>query len=173
VDAFLALGYSLYRLVPGLRSLVPFKLDANESLNLNIFAAKQDCAERLAARGLLVLQSAQPSALSLPVSTDFYRQLPYARALADRWQGCESAQTRELEAAFAMYHLSRDESRDLGERYVALEASFQRLYAVCQETVIQETDQEVEILKKSAKHPSPEAATRARPRMDVCNIGNI
>jgi hypothetical protein len=133
VDAFLALGYSLYRFVPGLRALVPLVLDTKESLNLNMFAAKQDCAERLAARGLLVLQSAQPCASSLPSSTDFYRQLPYARAMVDRWQGCEGDQSSELQASFALYHLSRDASRDLGERYVALEASFQQLYALCQE----------------------------------------
>jgi hypothetical protein len=140
VDAFRTLGYSLYRFVPGLRALAPLVYDSNfnESDNLNMFAAKLDCAKRLAARGLLVLQSAQPPVSSLPLSTDVFKKLPYARAMADRWQGCEGAQASELEAAFALYYLSRDESRDLGERFVALQNSFERLYALCQESSGQE-----------------------------------
>jgi hypothetical protein len=140
VDAFETIGYSLYRFVPGLRALVPLVYDSNvnESDNLNMFAAKLDCAERLAARGLLVLQSAQLPVSSLPLSTDVYKKLPYVRAMADRWQGCEGNQASELEAAFALYYLSRDESRDLAERYVALKDSFQRLYALCQENPAQE-----------------------------------
>ena len=47
------LGYSLYRLVPGLGVLTPFDKDQPDPYQLNIFACKADRGERLAERGLL------------------------------------------------------------------------------------------------------------------------
>ncbi len=47
------LGYSLYRLVPGLGVLTPFVKDQADPYQLNVFACKADRAERLARKDLL------------------------------------------------------------------------------------------------------------------------
>lgn len=56
IEQFRALGYGIYRLVPGLNLLIP--LEDTESADpylLNLFACKQDAAAQLEQRGLLAL----------------------------------------------------------------------------------------------------------------------
>lgn len=55
VEAFAALGYASYRLVPGLDLLVPFNPEERvDGFLLNLFCCKPDRSARLAARGVLL-----------------------------------------------------------------------------------------------------------------------
>ncbi len=63
IKEFAALGYSSYRLVPGLDLLVPFSTDVNpDPYLLNLFCCKGDRADQLATRGVL-LRAADISAM--------------------------------------------------------------------------------------------------------------
>ncbi|HET8730875.1 MAG TPA: FkbM family methyltransferase [Moraxellaceae bacterium] len=63
VEQFSALGYRSYRLVPGLDLLVPFgRNEVPDGYLLNLFSCKEDCARRLAARGLLADPALEPGA---------------------------------------------------------------------------------------------------------------
>ena len=83
LSTFAGLGYSCYRLVPGLQVLTSAPPDAIfDRFTLNLFFCKPDRAEALAARGLLTLAT---MALDAPASPGRWRTafdaLPYARQL--------------------------------------------------------------------------------------------
>jgi FkbM family methyltransferase len=136
VQAFDALGYSSYRLVPGLDCLIPF--DKNEPVDgylLNLFCCKPDRAGQLAARGLLV-ESVSDTPRALPASgawLDTLMDLPYGRACAEVWRRTAGAGLDEdVEAALSCYVQSRDPDLGAGERFSALDESFTRLAALCE-----------------------------------------
>lgn len=149
VHHFGALGYSSYRLVPGLDVLVPFDAEsAADGYLLNLFCCKPDRAKRLAAQGYLVDRVAEgngmaeeDSAGALPERADRrqydWRQtlarLPYGRELADLWeQTIETGGTADVEEALSLYAISRDSSRPSAERFASLEAGLDRLTKLCQ-----------------------------------------
>jgi FkbM family methyltransferase len=147
VEAFAALGYDSYRLVPGLDLLVPF--DAKEQQDgylLNLFSCKPDCASKLAARGVILESedqsagkvSRQNSSQDLKTS-DVYdwrntlSRLPYGEQLADLWeQRMIADQNKHVQAGLSLYATSRDCSLTPGERYRALAASLLRFSFVCE-----------------------------------------
>jgi len=136
-DAFVAIGYRVYRYVPGLGALVP--LDAGSGNVLNLFACKSDRAACLAARGLLLLElpgeMQQPGAL-IPTMPVRFASFPYVRALQERWKashaGAAAGERVELEAVIAAFHMSKDRSLALDRRYSALRDSYTRALALCQ-----------------------------------------
>jgi len=131
VEAFKERGYASYRLVPGLDLLVPFDAAEPDDYLLNLFCCKRDQAERLAARGRLLIGDEKPE-----VRPDDWRRamgaFPYARQLRDRWQRTMAAgQSDDLDRALSLYWRSRDASSPAAERYEALSASVQQLGALC------------------------------------------
>jgi len=159
-DAFTSLGYSLFRLVPALCALVavdPLSLSGagtcppggGQPKDLNLFAAKADCAEKLAARGLLIRVSGEDllTAEHRASGMAAFRELPHARALRDQWtaggrqdKGVDDRQRKEVEeveealsmASFALLPAIGYESVPcLGLRYIALLDSYKRLDALC------------------------------------------
>jgi hypothetical protein len=155
-DAFAKLGYSMFRLVPALGALVAadsvlHSAAENAPKDLNLFAAKADCVERLAARGLLIrvggdeLLTAEHRAAGMAA----LRELPHARALRGLWaaggsrdKGVDDRQRRELEeveeavstASFALLPgtpMGHENVPSLGLRYVALLDSYKQLDALC------------------------------------------
>ena len=159
-DAFTSLGYSLFRLVPALCALVavdPVSLSGagtcppggGQPKDLNLFAAKADCAEKLAARGLLIRVSGEDllTAEHRASGMAAFRELPHARALRDQWtaggrqdKGVDDRQRKEVEeveealsmASFALLPAIGYESVPcLGLRYIALLDSYKRLDALC------------------------------------------
>jgi FkbM family methyltransferase len=148
VREFAELGYQIYRLVPGLDLLVPYVADPRVLPGmLNLFACKRDRAEVLAARGLLTQPGGQDSAsrkarafniLETTNATDRYSwrntiaKMPYGIALADFWaQTVARGSSAEVEAALALYAISRDPSLSPGRRFEALEAAFCLLDELC------------------------------------------
>ena len=100
ISAFAALGYSCYRLIPGLQVLALVPPDAAfDRFTLNLFFCKSDRAEALAARGFLTLAI---GALDAPASPGRWRTvldaLPYARQLLPYWDS-RSPGRDEVEAA--------------------------------------------------------------------------
>ena len=125
IEAFAALGYRSYRLVPGLGLLAPFDAAAPvDGYLLNLFCCKPDRAARLAAAAFLVDDGGHGAAGAQDWLATL-ASLPYAAPLAARWrQTLAAGNSRELEAALALHAASRDATRLAAERYAALEAAF-------------------------------------------------
>ncbi len=139
VDAFAALGYDSYQLVPGLDMLVPFNAKATpDGYLLNLFCCKRDRAQELAARGFLVLESLD-SPFDPPPHQDTYSwrhhlaALPYATQLATTWGQPLSANTGdEVSTALAFYAMSQDASLPASYRFKALQEGFRLLETLCE-----------------------------------------
>ncbi|MEX1318032.1 MAG: FkbM family methyltransferase, partial [Synechococcaceae cyanobacterium] len=153
VERFQQLDYRCYRLVPGLDALMPFDpADGVDGYLLNLFAAKPDRAEALAAGGWLV-HTASPAPPE-PAELEPYHwrrvltQLPYAQALAlwayaqdparpiDRRLGALqrsyallSRQARDRQQLTRLSSLARV-AAELGERSAALRALGQLIPAL-------------------------------------------
>jgi hypothetical protein len=90
LQTFKDVGYTTYRLVPGLGILVPF--DADQELDpyqLNLFCCKLDRARILEEQSLLTesefISSGLPHAKA-PLWRDFLDKLPYAKNLLSAWE---------------------------------------------------------------------------------------
>ena len=138
VQAFAALGYDSYRLVPGLNLLVPF--DAGSPVDgylLNLFCCKPDRAKQLAAQGFLVESPANEGAEINPPAKYGWREnlsrLPYGEGLLAHWQKTVAdGLSGEVENGLALYAQSRDTALTAAERFAALEASFALLKRLCE-----------------------------------------
>jgi FkbM family methyltransferase len=136
VEAFAALGYGSYRLVPGLDLLIPFDAGAPvDGFLLNLFCCKPDRAARLAAAGFLVEAEARLRAGKVGGAPDWrgtLAKLPYASRLAATWERTVAAgKSREVEEALSFHAASREAFRPAAERFAALEAGFVRLQNLC------------------------------------------
>jgi FkbM family methyltransferase len=139
-QAFEALGYESYRLIPGLDVLAPFDPRSTpDGFLLNLFCCKPDRAGRLAADGLLVDPAARAPTRGTALRNSHsygWRQtlarLPYGAQLAGRWEQTMAAGNgAEVDEALCLYAASRDTSLAAGERLAALEASFNLLKDLC------------------------------------------
>lgn len=135
-EAFAALGYRSYRLVPGLDLLVPFQHEAKpDPFLLNLFCCKPDRAAQLAADGFLV--EATPA---LPQNApEQYRwqatlpTQPYGKAFQAIWEtSSRSADFAELENALSWFAFSQDDAQPADQRFAALEKSLGILKALCE-----------------------------------------
>jgi FkbM family methyltransferase len=140
VDAFAAIGYAAYRLVPALDVLVPFDPTAPvDPYQLNLYACKPERAAELAARGLLADRWAADPWSGVPDRSAYRCQrtlaaLPYGRALAGHWAAAVPApgQPQVIEA-LTLHSLSQDRSRSAIQRAAALRASLALLQALCRQ----------------------------------------
>jgi FkbM family methyltransferase len=150
VQAFAALGYGSYRLVPGLDLLVRF--DAAEQPDgylLNLFCCKPDRAARLADEGFLLAsgpdrRNAENQGISNETIRDGGRddaydwrhtiaKLRYGARLAGLWEQTVAAgHSGEVVKALSSYARSRDASLSAARRFNALESSFNRLRLLCE-----------------------------------------
>lgn len=144
VRYFSELGYSSYRLVPGLNVLMPFDSTATpDSYLLNLFCCKPDRAQQLAAQGFLVntptASDLDAAAQRLP-AYDWRQSLvlhPYAMRLAREWNLTTAADPcAELMEALSWYLMSQDSAVPMTERFIALETSFQQLQRLCSEQAV-------------------------------------
>jgi FkbM family methyltransferase len=146
VQQFAALGYSSYRLVPGLDLLVPFDSgQPSDGYLLNLFACKADCAERIASRGYLLTawpaqappEARAPGMRATPDRYDWQQalgDLPYAAALCPRWrQTMEAGESADVAEALRLYALSRDAAQAPGARFSALDESLALLKATVEQ----------------------------------------
>jgi FkbM family methyltransferase len=134
VEAFAALGYVSYRLVPGLDLLAPFDAATPpDEFLLNLFCCKPDRAARLAAAGCLVEAR---SRTGNPAGAGDWRsklaKLPYAAQLAAGWERTVAAgKSRAVEGALSLHAASREAERPAAERFAALQAGYNGLSKLC------------------------------------------
>jgi len=146
IDAFTALGYDCYRLVPGLGVLVPFSQEsAPDRFQLNLFACKPDRAAELAAEGFLVdrktLAESQEwfqdvgGQSSIVENYSWRRTLatrPYAAPFVATWETTMMADRNEsIDEGLAFHAFSRDPNIHVADRYVALTVSMYMFKNVC------------------------------------------
>ncbi len=129
VERFRALGYACYRLVPGLNALMPFDPAAGvDGYLLNLFAAKPDRAEALAAGGWLVLTAApappEPAELGPYHWSRVLTQLPYGQGLTAFWKQQESSETAEATEPLALWAFAQDSAQPIDRRLGALQRSY-------------------------------------------------
>jgi hypothetical protein len=133
-EAFVAMGFGLYRLLAGAPLLVPVAAgEPLDSYELNLFAAKPDRALALAREGLL----AEPIPQWLPddnmraKALDFFRAQPFAPIFAQLPGGAAAAEPayRDALTGYAMW---RAAELSLPERYAASRFACDTLTALCQ-----------------------------------------
>eukprot|EP01065_Artemidia_motanka_P027768 TRINITY_DN32975_c0_g1_i1.p1 TRINITY_DN32975_c0_g1~~TRINITY_DN32975_c0_g1_i1.p1 ORF type:complete len:713 (+),score=248.43 TRINITY_DN32975_c0_g1_i1:64-2139(+) len=95
ISDFERLGYRTYRLAPGLQTLRPYGDGEDFSFMLNLFAAKDDTAAALAARGLVNA----PSCPELPLAAASSVPWEYCRELRLLWSAPGSVDAFELYAS--------------------------------------------------------------------------
>ncbi len=131
IGRFAELGYSTYRLIPGLNLLAPFDRDETpDLLLLNLFCCKDDRAAALENAGWLVRHSQIPDAIERQAydawENDLY-SLPFARRMREPWQRSQQQADPSYLKAIELYFLAHADSRSPYERYRALRASFNEL----------------------------------------------
>lgn len=141
VGAFAQMGYSSYRLVPGLNVLTPFPVGSvPDGFLLNLFCCKPDRADALHARGILIRpQDASAAELEeIPLQPchhwkQAYQGIPWASVFLNLWdKTMESTAVHELEDSLNLYFFSRDTTQSHVLRAEALGRSLGLLKSLCE-----------------------------------------
>ena len=134
VDALQGRGYEIYRLVPGLRVLVPFERGDVDAYLLNLFAVKPERARSLENEGLAIrsLSPAAPDERGVAIDLQVVLgRRPYAERLAGGWRQWMSGDAgdvqRELVSGLTLYCRAWDESLPMADRFHALRGSHSQL----------------------------------------------
>jgi FkbM family methyltransferase len=116
-SAFLARGYTLFKLIGPDTCLVPVGADEQfDAFDLNLFACKPDRAELLSAAGLLTMACAKTFDTTPGSGVALWARQNFAGAFGDAKRAAKPAYQRALDA----YAVWRDPARQLGERCGAL-----------------------------------------------------
>lgn len=137
VERFQSLGYHCFQLIPGLDALAPFTADqVVDGYLLNLFAAKPDRIETLAAAGWLA-EPVSPSEQGQGVIQhscwmSAFEGKPYARDLMARWQaGIARDENNVLLKALGTWATAQDQTMPINTRLLALEESYGELQHIC------------------------------------------
>lgn len=135
VKQFESLDYSSYRLIPGLKLLVPFDTrNEVDSYQLNLFCCKEDRAASLSDRGLLVSEPVlkKMHSMSQDAWIAYLKRWPYSNQLWESWKRYNTAamtadweQHREALNCYASAHSSAFLPPD---RYAHLQYAYRLLY---------------------------------------------
>ena len=138
-DWFLALGYGVYRLVPGLNVLAPCgSTDDLDVYSRYLFACSADQAARLERQGLLVSQPHTLTSLpgiDLPYWQQYLRAHAYAAPLVEGWAGSENKDPdwEVYWMALNLFALAKSPQHPAAERYACLQGADTVLNALLQE----------------------------------------
>ena len=124
-----ALGYSMYRLLPGPQILVPFGADEQfDSSLLNIFACKDDRADKVSAAGFLARDPGAAFKASPQRWIDYAAATPYARTLGAGWRAKAGFLASPADKAYfeglAAFTFSRDPAQSADARAASLLHAF-------------------------------------------------
>jgi FkbM family methyltransferase len=128
------MGYSLYRLVPGLLMLAPCDGRAPvDDFQVNAFACKPDRAAQLAAEGALApSDTAWQEKPRLETWLDYARSAPYARRLAQHWRArpgfFSGGGQSDYYDALASFAGSRDVAAGAAQRLGWLRRAYERVH---------------------------------------------
>lgn len=135
VDAFAAIGYRSYRLIPGLSVLVPFNNGEHlDPYQLNLFCCKPDRADALSQQGMLI-EDPLPEKPGEPSSADWLNYLEgfrYARGLKDAWREYARSQGTQpewqvYESVLNSYARAHNTALSMPERYAHLQLAHAKL----------------------------------------------
>lgn len=114
IQAFEALGFGIYRLIPGLNTLVPVVVDRGfDSYQLNLFACRPDRADQLKAQGLLVeMAPGLPSDAAIKLE-----QLPGLAAFTNLKVTAENVLDTPYFLMLASFLAAQDQSLPMQQRY--------------------------------------------------------
>ncbi|MDH5766321.1 MAG: FkbM family methyltransferase [Gammaproteobacteria bacterium] len=133
LEKFQDFGYSSYRLIPGLDLLVPFNMDQNiDSYLLNLFCCKDDQAQVLHERSLLIQEELTNSSVPLPKSgfwVDVLSGWPYSKSFLEQWASfMEQNSTNDIwlihQQALDYYAHAHNSSIDMPLRYAYMRKSY-------------------------------------------------
>ena len=138
IKQFGNLGYSTYRLIPGLDILVPFgKKEKPDSYLLNLFCCKEDRALTLEKGGWLIRRppescaSADDKIKSGDRLEETYLSFPFARRMKGQWEkqlrAGADAESDSNRKAIQLYLLAHSDHCNASERYAALSRCFELL----------------------------------------------
>lgn len=138
-NQFMSYGYGLYRLVPGLKLLVPLvSTDELDAFSLNLFACKPDRAELLEGQGVLIRQ---PKTLDSMPGIDrsdwqeYLKVMPYAKDHVNEWVNAPQKE-RDWEVywmALNLFAIAKSENTPLTQRYAHLQAAADIMNTLSQE----------------------------------------
>lgn len=135
---FQELGYQSFQLIPGLNALVPFAADHQvDGYLLNLFAAKPDRIETLAADGWLVngphaIATESEDGVFMDPCLKALKEKPYASGLAASWELDPQQPDRAAVCrALAAWCFAQDHQQPTSSRFVALSQSLLLLHQVC------------------------------------------
>ena len=136
---FMSYGYELFRLVPGLKLLVPLvSTDELDAFSLNLFACKPDRAELLEGQGVLIRQ---PKTLDSMPGIDrsdwqeYLKVMPYAKDHVNEWVNAPQKE-RDWEVywmALNLFAIAKSENTPLTQRYAHLQAAADIMNTLSQE----------------------------------------
>ena len=130
-DAFRALGYRIFRLLPGAPILVPVgPAEGLDTYELNLFAAKPALAAALAREGWLVEEALDwsPDEVQRAHALDLLAAQTFGPALAGLPAPAMGSAYRDALAGYALW---RSPAAPLSLRYAALRFSYRVLSALC------------------------------------------
>ncbi len=136
IHAFQNMGYSPYKLIPGLMLLAPFDMQEEaDPFQLNLFCCKPDRAQKLQNIGLLLDEPTNiDTACDSDIWENYLQGFPYASIMFSTCRGAVSQQALpgwpEYRDALNAYVLAQDTGRAPGERYHLLRTAFIRLVSV-------------------------------------------
>lgn len=139
IQAFAELDYRPYRLVPGLKLLVPFGTgEEPDPYQLNLFCCKEDRAARLGEVGLLVSDTGRAKAVpgtGVAIEETEWPSLPFVKRLENvigtsRRAGSHPDMQEHVRAIEFFYDAQRPETSP-SHRYAALLRAFDTLQTLC------------------------------------------
>jgi hypothetical protein len=135
---FMSYGYELFRLVPGLKLLVPLvSTDELDTFSLNLFACKPDRAELLEGQGFLIRQPKPDSMPGIDRSDwqEYLKVMPYAKDHVNEW-GNSPQKEQDWEVywmALNLFAIAKSENTPLTQRYAHLQAAADIMNTLSQE----------------------------------------
>jgi hypothetical protein len=138
---FMSYGYGLYRLVPGLKLLVPLvSTDEIDAFSLNLFACKPDRAEWLEGQGVLIRQSQPLDSMPGIDRSDwqeYLKVMSYAKDSVNEWVNA-SQKGPDWEVywmALNLFAIAKSENVPVSQRYAHLQAAANIMSTLIQEHV--------------------------------------
>jgi tetratricopeptide (TPR) repeat protein len=140
-NRLMSYGYGLYRLVPGLKLLVPLvSTDEIDAFSLNLFACKPDRAEWLEGQGVLIRQSqileSMPS-IDRNDWQEYLKVMSYARDSVNEWVNSPQKE-KDWEVywmALDLFAIAKSERTSSSQRYAHLQAAADIMSTLIQEHV--------------------------------------
>jgi hypothetical protein len=140
-NQFMLYGYGLYRLVPGLKLLVPLvSTDEIDAFSLNLFACKPDRAELLEGQGFLIRQSQTLDSMPSIDRSDwqeYLKVLPYAKNSVNEWINSPQKE-KDWEVywmALNLFAIAKSERTSNSQQYAHLQAAADIMNTLIQEQV--------------------------------------